>query len=150
MHLIWANLVPNLIRLWTGEFKDLDHTDQGYLIKKKVWETLCTAAAESGSYVPSAFGAQVPNFAEKNVQKTCEMHSIWTLYFAPSVLRRHFKEEKYYRHFVSLIKLLNHCLEFEITHAQIDELETGFQNWVKEYEKYVKIFIAIEFSLIIY
>ena len=78
------------------------------------------------------------------------MHSIWTLYFAPSVLRRHFKEEKYYRHFVSLIKLLNHCLEFEITHAQIDELETGFQNWVKEYEKYVKIFIAIEFSLIIY
>ena len=25
MHLIWANLIPNLILLWTGKFKDLDH-----------------------------------------------------------------------------------------------------------------------------
>ena len=27
MHLIWENLIPNLIEFWIGEFKDLDHQD---------------------------------------------------------------------------------------------------------------------------
>ena len=31
MHLIWVNLIPNLILLWTGKFKDLDHGGQDYV-----------------------------------------------------------------------------------------------------------------------
>jgi hypothetical protein len=36
MHLIWTNLIPNLILLWTGNFKDLDHDDEGYVLVPKV------------------------------------------------------------------------------------------------------------------
>jgi hypothetical protein len=32
MHLIWENLIPNLILFWTGEFKDLDHQGKSYVI----------------------------------------------------------------------------------------------------------------------
>ena len=30
MHLIWTNLIPNLIRFWTGKFKDIFHHNEGY------------------------------------------------------------------------------------------------------------------------
>ena len=36
MHLIWANLISNLVLLWTGKFKDLDHDGQDYVIMKTV------------------------------------------------------------------------------------------------------------------
>ena len=28
MHLIWENLIPNLIEFWTGTFKSLGHEDK--------------------------------------------------------------------------------------------------------------------------
>jgi len=34
MHLIWANLIPNLILLWTEKFKDFKHQDEDYLLLK--------------------------------------------------------------------------------------------------------------------
>ena len=33
MHLIWENLIPNLIEFWTGVFKDLDHDGKDYVIE---------------------------------------------------------------------------------------------------------------------
>jgi hypothetical protein len=36
-----------------------------------------------------------------------------------------------------LVRLLTLCLEFEITQDEVDDLETGFQKWVKDYELYV-------------
>ena len=35
MHLIWENLIPNLIEFWTGVFKDLDHDGKDYIIEPK-------------------------------------------------------------------------------------------------------------------
>ena len=43
MHLIWTNLIPNLILLWTGNFKDLDHNDEGYILAPKVWQAIGAA-----------------------------------------------------------------------------------------------------------
>jgi hypothetical protein len=137
MHLIYANLIVNLILLWTGNFKDLDHTDKGYLLDKTVWDAIAQAGAEAGDYIPSAFGTRVPNLATEKKHMTCETYANWALYLAPVLLRGRFKNEKYYKHFVLLVKLLNGCLELEITQAEIDKLEQGFQDWVQEYEKYV-------------
>jgi hypothetical protein len=36
MHFIWVNLIPNLVLLWTGKFKDLGHNGQDYVIMKTV------------------------------------------------------------------------------------------------------------------
>ena len=40
MHLIWANLIPNLILLWTGKFKDLDHDRQDYVVMPTGWSAI--------------------------------------------------------------------------------------------------------------
>jgi hypothetical protein len=62
------------------------------------------------------------------------MWSFWTLYLGPILLRRRFQNPKYYTHFVDLVRLLNICLQFEITDDEIEEVRSGFIKWVSQYE----------------
>ncbi|KIL58822.1 hypothetical protein M378DRAFT_181111 [Amanita muscaria Koide BX008] len=141
MHLVWANLIPNLILLWTGQFKHLDHSEEGYVFAKSVWEAIGEATAEAGKTIPAAFGTRIPNIALEKRPLTAEMRSIWTVYLAPSLLRGRFHQELYYKHFLSLVRLLKLCLEFELSIEQVDELEAGFNAWVTEYESCCTTFI---------
>ena len=136
MHLIWANLIPNLILLWTRNFKDLDHDNEGYILAPKVWHAIRVATLDVGKTIPATFGSRVPNIAAEKSQMTAETHPIWTLYLAPTLLNGQFTNEQYYKHFVQLVQLLTLCLKFEITQDQINDLERGFQEWVKVYEWY--------------
>jgi hypothetical protein len=143
MHLIWENLIPNLILLWTGNFKTLDHSNQGYVITKTVWEAIGEATEAAGKTVPAAFGARLPNIALEKAHLTVEMRSIWTIYLAPTLLRGRFQHERYYKHFLELVSLLTLCLEFQLSESQIDELEEGFKIWVVKYEKYAICFVFL-------
>jgi hypothetical protein len=140
MHLIWENLIPNLILLWTGNFKNLDHSDESYVITKTVWEAIGEATEAAGKTIPAAFGARLPNIALEKAHLTAEMRSIWTIYLAPPLLRGRFQRSQYYRHFLSLVTLLTLCLEFQLSQSQIDELEQGFKTWVADYERYRHLF----------
>jgi hypothetical protein len=86
MHLIWTNLIPNLILLWTGNFNDLDHDNEGYVLAPHVWQAIGEATLNMGKTIPAAFGSRVPNIAPKKLQMTAETHSIWTMYLAPTLL----------------------------------------------------------------
>jgi hypothetical protein len=134
MHLIWINLIPNLVRLWTGKFKDLSHGGEGYVLTKTVWEAIGEATAGAGKTIPAAFGSRVPNLALEKAQMTAETYSIWTLYIAPTLLKGRFVHTRYYDHFVKLIRLLSLCIDWEITQDQVDEIDKGFQSWVQTYE----------------
>ncbi|KAF7783322.1 hypothetical protein Agabi119p4_2698 [Agaricus bisporus var. burnettii] len=136
MHVIWENLIPNLILLWTGAFKDLDHQDQDYVMEPHVWNDIGVATAAAKTTIPSAFGAPVPNIATHRSQMTSEMYSNWTLFIAPVVLRDRFKKDKYYKHFMRLVDLLKRCLAFEFTAEDIVNIDEGFQKWVRDYERF--------------
>ena len=138
MHLIWANLISNLILLWTGKFKALEHQDEDYLLLKTAWEAVGVATAAAGDTVPASFGARPPNLASDESHVTAEMHSIWTMFFAPTLLCCWFQKPQFYKHFLHLVHLLKLCMEFKLTKEQIDELKEGFNSWVKDYEWYVK------------
>jgi hypothetical protein len=135
MHLIWENLVKNLILHWTGNFKGLDNGNESYSIPKAIWEAIGEATSAAGSTIPSAYGSRVPNIATHGSQCSAEMWSFWTLYLGPVLLRRRFQRPKYYGHFIRLVRLLNICLQFELTDDEIDEIRTGFIEWVKDYEE---------------
>ena len=66
-----------------------------------------------------------------------ETYSIWTLYLAPMLLKGCFLNEHYYNHFVKLVQLLTCCIDLEITHEEIDDLNQSFQKWVQDYERYM-------------
>ena len=134
MHLIWANLIPNLILLWTGKFKDLDHDGQDYVIMPTVWNAIGEATLQAGATIPAAFGSRVPNIALEKSQMIAETYSIWTLHLAPVLLKGRFLNERYYKHFIKLVQLLMCCIDLEITQEQIDNLDQNFQDWVQDYE----------------
>ncbi|KAJ7342463.1 hypothetical protein DFH08DRAFT_782878 [Mycena albidolilacea] len=135
MHLIWENLVKNLTLLWTGEFKKLDEGSEEYELGKGVWEAVAASTSAASDTIPSAYGSRIPNIAKDRPNVSAEMWSFWTLYLGPVLLRRRFKRPKYYRHFVQLVRLLNLCMQFEITDEEIETLRTGFIAWVEEYER---------------
>ena len=98
MHLIWANLIPNLILLWTGQFKDLDHNGQDYIIMQTVWKRIEEATSWAGRTIPAAFGSQVPNIALKRLYMIAKTYSIWTLYLVPMLLKGCFLNEHLHHH----------------------------------------------------
>jgi hypothetical protein len=134
MHLIWENNVKNLILLWTTDYKGLDEGTGSYRLQKAIWEGIAASGAEAGSTIPSAYGPRIPNL-DKDGQVSAEMYSFWTLFIGPVLLRRRFTNEKYYKHFIQLVKLLCKCIEFEITTDEIEQLRVGFIKWVKDFEE---------------
>jgi hypothetical protein len=135
MHLLWENLIKNLILLWTGEFKGLDAGSEEYELAKAVWEAIASRTAAAGDFIPSAYGSRVPNIDKDRPNVSAEMWSFWTLYLGPVLLRRRFLHVKYYRHFIQLVRLLNICIQFDITDAQVEEIRVGFIAWVQVYEE---------------
>jgi hypothetical protein len=140
MHLIWENLVKNLILHWTGDFKGLNSGVESYELPKAIWEAIGESTAASGSTIPSVYGSRVPNIATNRSYCSAEMWSFWTLYIGPVLLRRRFQNQKYYKHFIQLVRLLNICLQFDITDDEIQEIRIGFIQWVRDYERYVVYF----------
>jgi len=140
MHLIWENLLPNLILLWTGKFKGLDEGCESYQLGPGVWEAIGEATKASGSTIPSAYATARPqNVAEDSSACTADSWSFWALYLGPVLLRGRFQKEIYYKHFVKLIKLLRLCLQFEMTKEELTEVREGFQDWVETFERSVII-----------
>ena len=125
----------NLISLWTGAFKGLDEGSGSYEFNPKVWEAIGAASAAAGSTVPGAFGAQPRNVADDKTTCTADMWSFWMLYLGPVLLNRKFRRQVYYDHFIELVKLVNICLQFEITPVEISRLREGFKQWVSKYEE---------------
>jgi hypothetical protein len=146
MHLIWENLIPNLILHWTGNFKGLDEGGESYQLAKEIWETIGTQTLRAGTYIPSAYGGRVPDIAQDKTSCTAETWSFWTQYIGPVLLRNRFRNAKYYQHFVALVSLLNRCLQFEISKEEIEELRQGFVKWVEDYETCVIFFSNLLFS----
>ena len=38
---------------------------------------------------------------------------------------------------MKLVQLLTRCIDLEITQGQVDDLDQGFQDWVRDYELYI-------------
>jgi len=86
MHLIFKNLIPNLINHYTGNFKDLNCGHESYELGADVWSAICEAGAASGKTVPSSFGARMPNIEKQRSSMTADSWSFWVQYIGPILL----------------------------------------------------------------
>ncbi|KAI0819220.1 hypothetical protein BC628DRAFT_1333506 [Trametes gibbosa] len=136
MHLLWENVIKNIMSFWTGTYKDLDQGTGSYQLPCAVWEAIGAASAASGDSIPYVFGPRPPNIASDKTKWTADTHSFWALYVAPVLLQGCFVQNKYYDHFIDLVKLLHVCLQFEITDDELRQVKQGFIEWVKKYEDY--------------
>jgi hypothetical protein len=113
---------------------------QPYVVDPHIWQVVGASSAEATKTIPSSFGASIPNPARDRSSFTSSTWSVWSLFIAPTVLRRRFPKERYYKHFCSLVKILNLCLQFEISEKDIDEIESGIRDWVVDYERCIPPF----------
>ena len=135
MHLIFENLVPNLLQHYTRDFKGLNTGTESYKLPKSVWEEIGDAAAQSGDTIPSDFGARMPNIYAERSSMTAETWSTWIMYLGPILLRDRFSKPIYYEHFMKLSHLVRLCMSYEMRRSDIELIRNGFIEWVQEYEK---------------
>ena len=90
MHLIWENLIPNLVLFWSGHYKGMDE-GQPYVLSPHIWQAVGTTSAAATKTIPSSFGASIPNPAIDCSSFTSSTWSLWSLAFiAPTVLQGRF------------------------------------------------------------
>ena len=135
MHLIFENLIPNLVAHYTGNFKGLDAGSEDYIIPARIWSEICKIGSSSGDTVPSQFGGRVPNLERERSHMTAEAWSFWVLFISPIVLRNRFTKPRYYTHLMKLVRLIHLCLTYDMKPSDVNVIRVGFQEWVVEYEK---------------
>ena len=143
MHLVWEGIVWTLIQLWTGDFKGIDEGKEEYQIDPKEWKKIGSETAASAKTIPSSFGPHLPNIADSLSNISADMRSFWVLFIGPVVLQNRFQHAKYFKHFINLVSLINICLQRKISQEEIDELERGFEAWVKGYQEWVSCILLI-------
>ena len=135
MHLIFENLFPNLVRHYTGTFKDLDSGVEDYELTNEVWAEICQAGSVSGDTIPSLFGPRMPNLETECSSMTAETWGFWSMHLAPVLFRHRFSRRRYYDHFIELVRLVRKCISFTLERSEVDKIRRGFQDWVVEYEE---------------
>ncbi|CUA71183.1 Dynein heavy chain, cytoplasmic [Rhizoctonia solani] len=133
MHLLFENLVPNMIRHWTGKFKGLDPGSGTYQLPKPQWDTVGRLTKEATKYLPYSFVGMLPDIAQDFTLYKAEALSFWIQYLAPILLRGTLPN-RYYQHLLLMREIIICCLQFEITLAEVDKLQAMINQWVAEYE----------------
>jgi len=135
MHLVFENIVPMLIALWKGDFREVDHSSQGYVIPEATWKVIGQEGVESIKTIHSGFCRALPNIYTHQTLFIAEAYAFWFLHLAPILLKHRFPSPVYYKNAMKLIKIINTCIQYEITWSEVDDLETEIINWVVEFEK---------------
>ncbi|KAG9124844.1 hypothetical protein FRC07_010018 [Ceratobasidium sp. 392] len=137
MHVIFENVLPMLINLWTrkGKWKDFGSGDEDYVFRPNVWEAIGEACAASGDTIPAAFGCRVPNLDKKRTEVTSEVMLLFATLLGPAVLRDRFIDVAYYRHFVQFVQLTKKCLAIRVSREDVDFIRQGFAKWVRQFEE---------------
>jgi hypothetical protein len=136
MHLFFENICPMLRDLWTcaRKFKGKPPADDGYCLAPKVWEKIGLETADAFRTIPSEFVGAMPDITKSKYK--AEYWSFWTIHFGPILLRDRFPNNKYYKHYCALVQIIKGCLQFTITHEEVDQLEEDIITWVEQYERY--------------
>ena len=137
MHLFLENILPTLVDHWTGRFKGLDSGQENYEIAPHIWSQIGQETVMAIRYIPASFVRVLGNIAEDRSTFMAEAQGFWFMYLAPSLLKGRFQQDKYYEHMLLLVNLMKKMVQFELTQAEVDEIEEGLIKWVTLYERSV-------------
>ncbi|EIM82939.1 uncharacterized protein STEHIDRAFT_63968 [Stereum hirsutum FP-91666 SS1] len=137
LHLFFENLFPNMVMMWKGEYRNLDSGTQNYIIVRSNWEKIGAETAACVSHIPSEFVRVLHNIHTEQSAFTAESWSFWMIHIAPIVLKGRFPDDKFYDHFMDLVKIARRCLKWDLSSNEKMELREDIVRWVEFYERYV-------------
>lgn len=135
MHVILENIIPNLFKLWSGDFKGLDEGKETYEIPPHIWDQIGQETAEAVKTIPASFVRVLKNIVTDRSSFTAETWCFWFLYLAPVLLKGRFTLDKYYDHMCDLVYIMKQTLKYSITEDELEELDERVNTWVEQYER---------------
>jgi len=134
MHLLYENVVKNLIQLWKGNFKGLDEGTQDYVIPDHIWKQIGEETVAAVKDIPSAFVRSLGNIENDQSNYSAEAWAFWFMYLAPFLLQNRLSRGPF-RHMCKLVDIMKTCIKFNLQHNEINALEDEIITWVQEYER---------------
>jgi len=64
MHLLFENIVKNLISMWKEKFKGLNAGSQNFIIPEHIWEVIGQKMVAATRDIPAAFIISLSNIAD--------------------------------------------------------------------------------------
>ena len=133
MHLMFENIIPSMVKFWSGHFKGLDEGSGDYELPPKIW-MIGEETAAASSTIPTCFVSALSNVAKDGGLFKAETWSFWYIYLMPHLLKGRLSE-RYYQHAILLVDIIKTCLQFSITTTEIDNLKEIIIQWVEKYEQ---------------
>ncbi|KIK88627.1 hypothetical protein PAXRUDRAFT_115564, partial [Paxillus rubicundulus Ve08.2h10] len=89
MHVFLENIIPALIKLWTGQFKGLDTRHEDYGIVPHIWAEVGEETISAVQDIPAACVHILGNIAKDGgrLMFTAEAWGFWFMYLAPIMLK---------------------------------------------------------------
>ncbi|TEB30805.1 hypothetical protein FA13DRAFT_1754946 [Coprinellus micaceus] len=138
MHLLLENVVPNLIDLWMGRFKNLDAGIEDYIISSDLWTKIAQETCAAVQHIPVDFVRDLKDLVVRRSMWTAEAYCFWFVYMMPILLDGRFPKPKYYKHALLLVKIMKTCLKYQLTSEDLDVLREDIVEWVRKYENMMK------------
>jgi Transposase family tnp2 len=134
MHSVYINLFKALIRLWRGEYKNLDEGTGNFVISSAIWRSIGIETRHAVKTIPAAFVRSIPNIDTDFNSFTAEDNAFWLTWLAPYLLARRLPEP-YYSHLLTLIKIIKICTGFGMTRAELKDMAADLYEWRLDYEE---------------
>jgi hypothetical protein len=136
MHLLYENVVKNLVNLWKGKYKGLDDGTQDYIIPEHIWKQIGEETVDAVKDIPLAFVRSLGNIDNDQSNYTAEAWAFWFMYLAPFLLKN-WLSDLCFQHMCQLVDILKTCIRFILQADEIDALDDQIISWVQEYERRV-------------
>ncbi|KAG8730856.1 hypothetical protein FRC11_005639 [Ceratobasidium sp. 423] len=134
MHLLFENLVLNMIQHWTSRFKGLSQGMGNYELAPDDWAEIGQLTAQVTNTIPSEFIGMLPDIAQDENLYKAEAYTFWVQYLA-LILLEGWLPERYYEHFLLMCKIIILTLQFELTYDNVEQLQAMVNTWVVQYEE---------------
>ncbi|QRW27778.1 hypothetical protein RhiXN_02373 [Rhizoctonia solani] len=138
MHLLFKNMVPNMLLHWTGKFKGLDQGTRNYKLLPAIFAVIGLETASCIQYMPYSYVGTLPNIAQDGHLYKAEAYLFWIQYIAPIVL----KDWLPVWHMLLLHEIVTMCLKFKLTSDDVEHLDKMVKLWVTQYKKYYYQYLA--------
>lgn len=140
MHVLFENLMKQLLGLWKGTYKATMMTgdptiDKDYVLSEHQWDLIDREVAQSTKLVPAQMAPSLTSVTERGYWNA-DSYAYFLMYLGPIVMKNRLPL-RYYRHFVDLSELVQLTTQMEITSAGLERIESGFMGWVQQFEQWV-------------
>jgi hypothetical protein len=122
MHLLFENIVKNLVNLWMGKFKSLDNGISDYIIPNHIWKQIGEETVATVRNMPAAFVQSLGNLAEDQTTYTAESWAFWFMHLGPILLKSRLGD-KYYKNYCLLVTIMKMCIQFSIIQKELTALK---------------------------